>query len=315
MSVDKPNRPLRQVVSDLAAVIKQLATATAPEDDRSRARLAKIISGQAAFLADGASKLDPILKPLSVFDPADPETAAHVVALTTVAQPRHKLASLRPFYGSGVYALYYCGDFEPYALLARTEQPVYVGKADPENPNADDPTGQGLKLFGRLKDHARTIRSADSTLDLGDFECRFLVVQSGFQQAAEARLIHFFKPIWNKETKICFGIGKHGDSATTRANKRSPWDTLHPGRGWAAASAQDQQDRQKVIKDIADHLAKYPPKASVEEVLDFFMGEFRQIQPSEFLDASGQTQDVETLGENANIADQGGLGQQSIEFE
>ena len=31
------------------------------------------------------------------------------------------------------------------------------------------------------------------------------------------------------------GFGKHGDSAATRTNTRSPWDTLHPGRPWATS--------------------------------------------------------------------------------
>ena len=46
-------------------------------------------------------------------------------------------------------------------------------------------------------------------------------------------LIDRFKPIWNNETKVCFGFGKHGDNAATRRNTVSPWDTLHPGRPWA----------------------------------------------------------------------------------
>ena len=32
---------------------------------------------------------------------------------------------------------------------------------------------------------------------------------------------------------MCDGFGKHGDSYSTRPNRRSAWDTLHPGRPWA----------------------------------------------------------------------------------
>lgn len=84
---------------------------------------------------------------------------------------------------------------------------------------------QGAKLCGRLSDHRKNIDKATSTLNLTDFEFRSLVVQSGWETAAEDYLIHLFSPIWNSETNILYGLGKHGDSATTRANKRSPWDT------------------------------------------------------------------------------------------
>ena len=66
-----------------------------------------------------------------------------------------------------------------------------------------------------------------------------LVVQSGWETAAEDYLIRLFRPIWNKETKILYGLGKHGDSAETRTNKRSLWDTLHPARVWAAPTLED----------------------------------------------------------------------------
>jgi hypothetical protein len=88
-------------------------------------------------------------------------------------------------------------------------------------------------LQKRLLEHARSIRSASTTLDVTDFDCRFLVVQSGFQQAAEARLINFFKPIWNNECDICYGIGKHGDSSktvSTSAHLGTPCTPAAPGQ-------------------------------------------------------------------------------------
>jgi hypothetical protein len=72
-------------------------------------------------------------------------------------------------------------------------------------------------------------------------------------------MIQFYKPIWNKEIKVCFGIGKHGDSATTRANKRSPWDTMHPGRKWADRTKDDQKSRAEIEEDILMHLEVHPP--------------------------------------------------------
>lgn len=67
-----------------------------------------------------------------------------------------------------------------------------------------------------------------------------------------------FRPIWNKEIKICYGIGKHGDSATTRANKRSPWDTMHPGRKWAVDTKEDQMKRVDIEAKISQHFQRHP---------------------------------------------------------
>lgn len=124
-------------------------------------------------------------------------------------------------------------------------------------------------------------------------------MQSGFQHAAEDQLIEFFKPIWNWQTKVCFGIGKHGDSAETRKNKRSPWDTLHPGRGWADKTDHDQHDRLAIIEKIHNHLEKHPPISTLEELLGNFITELRQIDTDKFIDASGESHDVDSPQEES----------------
>ncbi|HET9713419.1 MAG TPA: Eco29kI family restriction endonuclease, partial [Pyrinomonadaceae bacterium] len=88
-----------------------------------------------------------------------------------------------------------------------------------------------------------------------------------------------FKPIWNSEMKICYGLGKHGDDPLIRANQRSPWDTLHPGREWAHRdpNMKDARSTEQIANDIAEHLAKYPPVASVDEVLRRFMEQMRAV--------------------------------------
>ncbi len=155
-------------------------------------------------------------------------------------QPLTSLADTRAP-GAGVYAIYYHGeDHKAYAPVSCTETPIYVGKADPDEPFADSAERQGFALHNRLKEHARSIARA-SNLSMADFYFRSAVVQSGMQAAVEAFMIQLFKPIWNKEMKVCYGIGKHGDSAETRKNKRSPWDTMHPGRSWADATLEDQR--------------------------------------------------------------------------
>ncbi|MEI7733339.1 MAG: Eco29kI family restriction endonuclease [Verrucomicrobiota bacterium] len=178
--------------------------------------------------------LDPVLLPALVFDPTAPKVVGKLVADTLLLQPRVPLANSAEtrFYGAGVYAIYYHGNFDCYSPISGKEHPIYVGKADPAQLHASTPQEQGERLSSRLRDHARSIRGS-TNLEIKDFDCRYLVVRSAWVETAEDHLIEYFKPVWNKETKVCFGFGKHGDDPGTRANKRSPWDTLHPGRKWA----------------------------------------------------------------------------------
>jgi Eco29kI restriction endonuclease len=220
--------------------------------------------------------LDPIAQPTAIFDPSNPEVVGRFVALALVAQERNPLAHIPRFYGSGVYAIYYKGSFPAYQPISGTETPIYVGQASPAISNARSPSEQGPKLCGRLTDHRKNIGKAASTLQLADFEFRSLVVQSGWETAAEDYLIHLFSPIWNSETNILYGLGKHGDSATTRANRRSPWDTLHPGRAWAAASTTDAKSILQINNELDEHFAIKPVYKNLDTVLRNFIEELRQ---------------------------------------
>lgn len=203
---------------------------------------------------------DPVKLPTFMFDPADAHIVGELIANTLLVQPRQSLESLPQFYGSGVYALYYNGSFRIYSPLIGHETPIYVGKANPAHSHATTPTEQGKTLRKRLAEHAKTIAAAEN-LKLADFEVRYLVVRSAWQGTAEHYLINFFRPIWNKETKMCNGFGKHGDSAQTRKNKRSPWDTLHMGRKWAKGpeNIANKSSVTEIEKRIAAHFIAVPP--------------------------------------------------------
>ncbi len=279
----------KKAVSRLASLLVELqelsvriAGARTEEEGATAKKIRLGIEQVTCQLNDVATKLDPVLRPESIFDPTDPDTSGRVVALTLVAQGRHSLAKIPEFYGAGVYAIYYRGDYGPYAPLKGRDHPIYVGKADPGNPSAKDAIGQGTKLSARLNEHARSIRKADTTLDIENFDCRFLIVQTGFQKSAEDYLIHFFKPIWNSETKICFGLGKHGDSSETRVNKRSPWDTLHPGREWAKGTLENQKAPELIAAQIDAHLTKHPPYADIHGIFERFMLDMRQLDTDHF---------------------------------
>jgi hypothetical protein len=223
--------------------------------------------------------LDPIKHPGFVFDPSNPNVAGRIVGITMIAQNRKPLANLERFYGSGVYAIYYNGNFPAYAGITKREHPIYVGKADPADPAAKTAMEQGDRLANRLNDHRKNIAKAEKTLRLDDFDYRAIVVQTGWQTAAEDYLIHLFRPIWNSEVGISYGFGKHGDAPETRANLRSPWDTLHPGRDWAHRdpNMKDAKPKKQIVEEIRQHLAKYPPLGTIDEILRKFLEEMRAV--------------------------------------
>lgn len=271
---------LERLAAQLRELSESLAAEEASQLTATRARRVRTTISEAYDrLRKVMEDLDPIKHPGFVFDPSNPNVVGRVVGITMIAQPRKPLANVERFYGSGVYAIYYNGDFTAYTGISRKEHPIYVGKADPADAASKTAVEQGDRLCNRLADHRKNIAKATSTLRLEDFEYRALVVQTGWQTSAEDYLIHLFKPIWNSEINICYGFGKHGDDPGTRANLRSPWDTLHHGRDWAHRdpNMKDARAAERIIEDIARHLAKYPPVGSIDEILGRFLDEMRAV--------------------------------------
>lgn len=174
-----------------------------------------------------ADRLDPIQLPTRVFDLKDPRITGMLIGKALVEVEPTPLNDIPRFYGSGVYAIYYKGDFKLYAPIKGEECPIYVGKADPDKRDAISPREQGPALFARLTKHAKNLSNAKH-LSIDDFTCRYLVIQSGLQVATEEYLIQEYKPLWNGVVK---GLGKHGDLAR---KELSAWDILHSGREWAS---------------------------------------------------------------------------------
>lgn len=269
---------IRQALQDALNAVPESDSGNAPP------RNIHTIWGQITAATDALQarleNLQPIRQPPAFFDPADPRLFGVSAALALVGQTRSPLATIgeRPFYGSGVYAIYYTGDFEPYRPISGTEHPIYVGKADPAHPHAKKPRTQGTRLHGRLRDHRKTIEKAGN-LEIADFECRYLVVASGWQITAENALIGMFQPIWNKETNILLGFGKHGDSADTRRNSRSPWDTLHPGRGWAGSGdLEDRRTTAEITAKVSAHFEAHPPIVDASVILRTLLASVEELE-------------------------------------
>ena len=120
--------------------------------------------------------------------------------------------------GGGVYALYYVGDYELYARLARLNErtlthPIYVGKAVPPGwRTARASSSETPDLYRRLREHARSIEQSKN-LDPGDFRCRFVIlrdVETDLVVPVEAALIRRYRPLWNAGID---GFGNHDPGA------------------------------------------------------------------------------------------------------
>ena len=263
---------IKHLAREVQALLERIKTLPDSFSDHKKRKLRNELEGVAIDLREHLDWLDPIKLPGAMFDPADPRLFGIFAAIALLGQDRTALDSLADtkFYGSGIYAIYYHGEFPQYSPIVQTENPIYVGVASPKLSVAKTPRDQGTKLADRLREHRKNILRAEN-LSIDDFTCRHLVVASGWEGKAESALINIFTPLWNKETKILFGFGKHGDSTETRGNKRSPWDVLHEGREWAKGAEgshiKDQSTPSKIAESIYKHFAKHPPIVDLEQVL------------------------------------------------
>lgn len=252
----------RRITTALAELLAAIPDGQ-PEPTSITAPRARRLVGEIATAIDRLSSfahaIDPIRQPPEMFDPYLPENMGRLVGQTMLEQQSHSLDKLSRFYGAGVYALFYSGPFDAYAPISGSQTPIYVGKADPADALAKTPAEQDTRLHGRLKEHARSIGRTEN-LPLAEFSCRYLVIRSGLQAAAEGFLLRHFRPVWNEP--IMNGFGKHGDSPTTRKNTRAEWDTLHPGRDWATRDGNIANARsvEEIKATIADHFARFSPR-------------------------------------------------------
>lgn len=285
MGSKRRTRPEQALLAELRERLTQirelLPTLSRPSANKTVAELVAIMGDIDSARADA----DPIKDPGASFDPANPDTAGRLVALALIAQEKVPLDRIARTYGSGVYAIYYHGDHPAYAAVSNSETPLYVGKADPTDRNAKTPREQGPRLYGRLVDHRRMIKTVgqyalDNALSnpilAEDFTARRLVCATNAQLVAERHLIATFKPIWNNEIGICWGISKHGDSPEMRAHPRSPWDVMHPGRPWAMASTSDSSPVAEIEQAIDLHFKANPPYRQTIEIVDAFLAAFVQ---------------------------------------
>lgn len=203
------------------------------------------------------------MKPRS-FNPLDYSSLSEMLAMELMASDLIPLSELEKFGGSGVYALFYDGDFPAYRGLSDVNRrmpgslPIYVGSAGPKagkgksvDISAFDSIDAGTALYKRLREHRNSICKAVN-LDIDDFDCRALVLNAVWVSPAEAALIAKYVPVWNA---ILTGFGNHREGQGRKAGKISRWDSVHPGRGRDAGALPDWKP-EDLEDEVADAIKK-----------------------------------------------------------
>jgi len=191
------------------------------------------------------------------FNPLDKKNLGASVAEAMLEQEPQPLGELKQFFGVGIYAIYYTGDFKPYAPLAERNRnglfqaPIYVGKAIPKGARKGGGVGEirSRSLYDRLREHAESVGFA-SNLDIKDFYCRFLVVDDIWIPLGESLLIAKFAPLWNAAID---GFGNHNPGKGRFEGLRPRWDVLHPGRAWADKCKPREETQEHIVRDVNNY--------------------------------------------------------------
>ncbi|MDF8358998.1 Eco29kI family restriction endonuclease [Ensifer adhaerens] len=211
------------------------------------------------------------------YNPLDKLNLGKSVAEALLDQPEHPMSAIPAFEGAGIYAIYYRGDFPPYAPISEANSenlrwPIYIGKAIPSGSRRGSSLfseAKGRWLFNRLSEHRESIslveqQGADN-LKIADFVVRFLIVDDIWIPLGESLLIATFKPLWNR---VLDGFGNH-DPGSGRYNGLRPlWDVLHPGRGWAMKCRARAESPEEIQQRVTSFLEEQRPPRSGHMVFD-----------------------------------------------
>lgn len=192
---------------------------------------------------------------MRTYNPLSVDELGRNAARALMSYPSAELPPAQPFDGAGVYTIHYVGAFPSYVDMS-DEEPIYVGKADlPGKRQGRASAKRNVPaLYRRLAKHAESIDNAWN-LKLDDFRCRWLVLDPVWIGLTEQVLISEYRPIWNVTVD---GFGNNDPGKGRYNQRRSQWDTLHPGRTWAVRLQDGSDSIDAILKTIAEHRSQDP---------------------------------------------------------
>jgi hypothetical protein len=197
------------------------------------------------------------------FNPLSKDSLGRSLTQAFLKSTIHPLPPRERFSGAGVYSLYYSGGLPIYKELIERNSvseiatPIYVGKAVPSGSRkggTDFDSATGFALHIRLRMHTESIRQTEE-LDIGDFQCRYLIVDDVWIPLAESLLIRKFRPLWNV---VIDGFGNNPQGKGRKDQKMSPWDVMHAGRKRAEQLKPGVKSKEEIEAEIAAFFQKQP---------------------------------------------------------
>ena len=153
MSIDHANdirnciKKISELATDLEAKLEPFATkATQRRIDMIDRELSSLVSQ----LTNVRKELDAGKHEKVLLSLGKPDSIARFYAFSMVSLEKLPLDLITEnrIFGSGIYAIYYqSSNVLTYSALAASETPIYVGKAIPDNPEADTTEQQGTALL------------------------------------------------------------------------------------------------------------------------------------------------------------------------
>ncbi len=111
------------------------------------------------------------------------------------------------------------------------------------------------QLYGRLREHTRSIKEANN-LEIRDFCCRFVIMPGAGTDligSVENALIRRYLPLWNC---VIDGFGNHDPGSGRYDQAPSEWDTLHPGRLWAARLTGTRPAEAAIMQKVREYIRR-----------------------------------------------------------
>ncbi len=212
------------------------------------------------------------------YNPLEKTNLGESIAQAILKSPVLPLSETSHLRGAGVYAIYYTGDLAWYKAVADKNkggtfgQPIYIAKAIPKGGRkggiSDDAAAEGSALRDRLRQHYASVNEA-SNLNAADFHYQCLVGDDIWIPLGENMLIEQHQPVWNR---VVDGFGNKDPGNRRKDQYRSPWDVIHPGRGFAGKLAMNPRTVDQLVADLNTFLltGKVPkrPKAAATELDD-----------------------------------------------